>query len=163
MIRKPSQSLIMRENGSAYGWRRMAVGRAGAFDPDSGYGRQERMPGHPVPAQTEPGHAVDFPRESHSSTGKASAGLALLWGLLFFARVPMLYRQFTPGYNALLLMGAVLLAIFTVVSGWFVSRSKAARIKIMAHQAIGYFFIILIAALLLLAVQENFFPESLAL
>lgn len=27
------------------------------------------------------GHAVDFPRESHSSTGKASAGLALLWGL----------------------------------------------------------------------------------
>lgn len=109
------------------------------------------------------GHAVDFPRESHSSTGKASAGLALLWGLLFFARVPMLYRQFTPGYNALLLMGAVLLAIFTVVSGWFVSRSKAARIKIMAHQAIGYFFIILIAALLLLAVQENFFPESVAL
>lgn len=108
------------------------------------------------------GEALDFPRESHSSMGKASAGLALLWGLLFFARVPMLYRQFTPGFNALLVTGAVLLAIFTVISGWFVTRSKSARIKIMVHQAIGYFFIILMAALLLLAIQENFFPESLA-
>lgn len=109
------------------------------------------------------GESLEFPRESHHSMGKASAGLTLLWGLLFFARVPMLYRQFTPGFNAVLVAGVVLLAILTVLTGWLASRSGQARFKIMAHQAIGYFFIILVAALLLLAIQENFFPETLEL
>lgn len=102
------------------------------------------------------GEAIPFPRERHRGLGRACIMLSLLWGILFVLQAPILYRQFRPGFNAILVLVVMGLALFMLLTGWLLRRGEA-RWKLMLHQAAGYALVVMSAGLLMLLIDENFF------
>lgn len=104
----------------------------------------------------DPEKAKEFEWESHRGYGRISMPIALLWSVFFIAKAPVMSTQYTPGINIILVLSMLGLAVLTWVSGWFLRRRRR-RMRLMIHQAIGYFFVMIVAFLFVLILDEHVF------